>query len=240
MQNNPEIEQIVDLAVKTAQARGHEYMLTEHLLLAMLHHPPFRKCLDKFGVETRQFDEELSAYLDSLVNLIKPGITTPKKTTALERVFNRALTQVVFTGRKTLTTIDLYLAIMAENNSHAHYFLLKYGIKKTEFTEFWQRNYAHTEAQKISADQATEILDEYCMNLTRQAQKNQLEPMIGRSAELEEMITVLARRFKANVLMVGDPGVGKTAIIEGLAQEVAKNNVPEFLKDHEVWSLEIG
>ena len=240
MQNNPEIEQIVDSAVKIAQSRSHEYMLTEHLLMALLQHPPFRKCLDKFGVETQQFDNELSAYLDSLVNLVKPVAVTPKKTTALERVFNRALTQVVFTGRKALTTIDLYLAVMAETNSHAHYFLLKYGVKKNEFTDFWQKNYAHAEAQKISADQATEILDEYCVNLSRMAQESRLEPMIGRSKELEEMIAVLARRFKSNVLMVGDPGVGKTAIIEGLAQEVAKNNVPEFLKDHEVWSLEIG
>ena len=240
MQNNPEIEQIVDSAVKLARQRNHEYMLTEHLLLAMVQHPPFRKCLTKFGVEIDQFDAELSGYIDSLVNLVKPDIETPKKTAAIERVFNRANVQVMFTGRKQMTTIDLYLAIMAEFNSHAHYFLLKYGVKKLEFTDFWQKNYSHAEAQKLSADQATELLDEYCTNLTRLARENRLEPMIGRSTELDEMITVLARRFKANVLMVGDPGVGKTAIIEGLAQEVAKNNVPEFLKNHEVWSLEIG
>ena len=240
MQHSPEIEQIIDSAIKAAQSRQHEYMLTEHLLLAMLHHPPFRKCLDNFGIAVDQFDNELSAYLDSLVNLVKPDVETPKKTQAIERIFNRAFTQVSLTGRQVMTTIDLLLSIMAEFNSHAHYFLLKYGVKKKEFVIFWQKNYSHAEAQKISADQATEVLDEYCTNLTRQATENRLEPMIGRSRELEEMITVLARRFKANVLMVGDPGVGKTAIIEGLAQEVAKNNVPEFLKNHEVWSLEIG
>ena len=240
MQHNPEIEQIVDSAVKQAVERNHEYMLTEHLLLAMLRHAPFRKCLEKFGVEVDQFDEELSAYLDSLVNLVKPNVESPKKTAAIERVFNRAQVQVMFTGRKSMTTLDLYLALMAEFNSHSHYFLLKYGIKKLEFAEFWQRHYAHSEAQKLSPDQASEVLSEHCTNLTKLAKENRLEPMIGRSNELEEMITVLARRFKANVLMVGDPGVGKTAIIEGLAQEVAKNNVPEFLKNHEVWSLEIG
>ena len=240
MQHNPEIEQIVDSAVKQAVGRNHEYMLTEHLLLAMLRHAPFRKCLEKFGVEVDQFDEELSAYLDSLVNLVKPNVESPKKTAAIERVFNRAQVQVMFTGRKSMTTLDLYLALMAEFNSHSHYFLLKYGIKKLEFAEFWQRHYAHSEAQKLSPDQASEVLSEHCTNLTKLAKENRLEPMIGRSNELEEMITVLARRFKANVLMVGDPGVGKTAIIEGLAQEVAKNNVPEFLKNHEVWSLEIG
>jgi ATP-dependent Clp protease ATP-binding subunit ClpC len=93
----------------------------------------------------------------------------------------------------------------------------------------------------ITDQQATEILTEHCTNLTRRlAQEDRLEPMIGRTAELAEMITVLARKFKANVLMVGDPGVGKTAIVEGLAQEVAAGRVPEFLKGHEVWSLEIG
>jgi len=240
MQNNPEIEQIVDSAIKLAHARNHEYMLTEHLLMAMLQHPPFRKCLDKFGVESEQFEAELGAYLDSLVNLVKPDVEKPKKTEALVRVINRAFTQVSFTGRTVLTTVDLYLAIMAEHNSHAQYFLLKYGVKSREFVAFWQKHYAHEDAQKLSPDQASEVLSEHCTNLTKLAKDNRLEPMIGRSKELEEMITVLARRFKANVLMVGDPGVGKTAIIEGLAQEVYKNNVPEFLKNHEVWSLEIG
>jgi ATP-dependent Clp protease ATP-binding subunit ClpA len=240
MQNNPEIEQIIDSAIKLAHVRNHEYMLTEHLLMAMLQHAPFRKCLDKFGVASEQFESELGAYLDSLVNLVKMDITKPKKTEALVRVINRAFTQVSFTGRTTLTTIDLYLAIMAEHNSHAQYFLLKYGVKSREFVAFWQKHYAHEEAQKLSPDQASEILSEHCTNLTKLAKENRLEPMIGRSKELEEMITVLARRFKANVLMVGDPGVGKTAIIEGLAQEVNNNNVPEFLKNHEVWSLEIS
>jgi ATP-dependent Clp protease ATP-binding subunit ClpA len=92
----------------------------------------------------------------------------------------------------------------------------------------------------MNAQQATDILEEHCTNISAMASKNQLEPLIGRSAELEDMITVLARRFKANVLMVGDPGVGKTAIIDGLAQEIHNNRVPEFLKGHEVWGLEIG
>ena len=240
MQNNPEIEQIIDVAIKIAQDHQHEYMLSEHLLLALIRHESFRKCLTKFGVEIDQFDQELSAYVQSLVNLVKPDVVTPRKTEAIVRIVNRAFTQVSFTGRTVMTTIDLYLAIMAEHNSHAQYFLLKYGVKTREFIPFWQKNYAHNESQKINSSQASEILSEYCTDLTKLARENRLEPMIGRSTELEEMITVLARRFKANVLMVGDPGVGKTAIIEGLAQEVAKNNVPEFLKNHEVWSLEIG
>jgi ATP-dependent Clp protease ATP-binding subunit ClpA len=241
MQNNPEIEQIIEQSVRIARDRQHEYVLTEHLLMALLQHVPFRACLVKFGVEINHFDRDLSRYLDSLTQLVKEDKNLqPRKTNALERVFNRALTQVLFTGRRTVTTADLYLAIMSESNSHAHYFLLKYGVTKNEFVKFWDTNYNHGSAGGITNQQADEILEEYCTNLTKLAEEDRLEPVIGRETEIEEMVTVLARRFKANVLMVGDPGVGKTAIVDGLAQRIAKNDVPEFLKGHEVWSLEIG
>ena len=239
MQNNPEIEQVLENAVKLARELKHEYVLTEHVLLALIQYNPFRKCLEKFGTDVGMMEQELEAYLVSLVNLVTDKDIQPKKTNALERVFNRALTQVLFTGRKSVATADLYMAMMAENNSHAHYFLLKYGVKKQEFMEFWQVNYNHSDVV-LTNQQATEILTQHCTDLTKLAKEDRLEPMIGRSQELEDMIAVLARRFKANVLMVGDPGVGKTAIIEGLAQEVSAGRVPDFLKDHEVWSLEIG
>jgi ATP-dependent Clp protease ATP-binding subunit ClpA len=239
MQNNPEIEQIVDAAVKLARSRQHEYVLTEHVLLAMLQHQPFRRVAEKFGTDVAMLETELDAYLTSVVSLVNKNNVQPKKTNALERCFNRALTQVLFTGRRTVSTLDLYLAMMSETNSHAHYFLLKYGVKKQEFAEFYQKHYKQSDV-KLNTQQADEILTEHCTNITLLAQENKLEPMIGRSTELEDMITVLARRFKANVLMVGDPGVGKTAIIDGLAQEIQAGRVPEFLKGHEVWGLEIG
>ena len=240
MQNNPEIEQIIEQAIKIARDRKHEYVLTEHLLMSLVQHAPFRAVLAKFGTDIAHLDIDLSRYLDGLINLRKddPGLQ-PKKTNALERVLNRALTQVLFTGRRSLTTADLYLAIMGESNSHAHYFLMKYGVNKAEFIKFWESNY-NRNGFGISDQQANEILEEHCTNITALAKDDRLEPVIGRDNEVNEMVTVLARRFKANVLMVGDPGVGKTAIIDGLAQRIAKNEVPEFLRDHEVWSLEIG
>jgi ATP-dependent Clp protease ATP-binding subunit ClpA len=241
--NNPEINTIVEQAVKIAANLNHEYVVTEHLLLAMLKHPPFRKTLDGFGVEVDKMEQEVEHYLLSLVGLVsKTPDVPPRKTTALERLFNRANVQVMFTGRRAMSTVDIYLSIMSEGNSHAHYFLLKYGVKKQEFIDYWQKNYkaAAVSESGMSMDQANEILTEYCTNLSKMARDNRLEPLIGRTEELHEMITVLARRFKANVLMVGDPGVGKTAIIEGLAQEIHAGRVPEFIKGSEVWSLEIG
>ena len=242
IQDNPEIDAIIEGAVQISRTWQHEYVLTEHLLLSLVRHDPFRKTLAKYGCDVAMLETELCGYLDSLQSLVRVGEDlTPRKTAALERVFNRALTQVLFTGRRQVVTIDLYLAIMGETNSNAHYFLLKYGVHKAEFVDFWTKNYkSERAAAGMSNQQATEVLEEYCTSLSAMASADQLEPLIGRSKELDEMIAVLARRFKANVLMVGDPGVGKTAIIEGLAQEIAQNRVPDFLKDHEVWSLEIG
>jgi ATP-dependent Clp protease ATP-binding subunit ClpA len=240
MQNNPEIENIVEGAVKIARDKHHEYVLTEHLLLSLIMYEPFRNVVAKFGTDVDALTRELNSYLDSLVNMRSDNEDLqPRKTNALERVFNRALTQVLFTGRRVVTTADLYLSIMSETNSHAHYFLLKYGINKQDFVKFWEQKYNHNDV-KLNEDQANEILEEYCVNLTRQAHEDRLEPVIGRDHDVDEMVTVLARRFKANVLMVGDPGVGKTALVEGLAQRIAQGRVPKFLKDNEVWSLEIG
>jgi len=240
MQNNPEIEYIVEQSAQQARARQHVYVVTEHLLMALLLHPPFRRVLEKFGVDVPAMEQDVNNYLGAMTSIVTSDTDQqPRKTNGLERVFNRALTQVLFTGRRTMTTADLYLAIMAETNSHAHYFLMKYGVNKQEFVKFWEQHYNHSDV-RITDQQATEILEEHCVNLTALAREDRLEPVIGRDTELDEMITVLARRFKANVLMVGDPGVGKTAIIEGLAQRMCRNEVPQFLKDHEVWSLEIG
>lgn len=240
--NNPEIESLVEQAVALAREKQHEYVTTEHLLLSLIRHAPFRRCLDQFGVDVDVMDTEIDVYLNSLTSLIKPTADAPKRTVTLERLFNRAQVQVMFTGRRNLTTADLYLSIMSESNSHAHYFLLKHGVKKLEFIEFWQKHYQHAAAEtaSMSTQQADSVLTEHCVNLSQWAREGRLEPMIGRNQELQEMIAVLARRFKSNVLMVGDPGVGKTAILEGLAQEIAAGRVPEFLRDHEVWSLEIG
>ena len=240
MQTNPEIEQIVESSIRIAASKRHEYVMIEHLLLAMIRHQPFRKILEKFGTAVPMLEHELESYIDGLKNIeSKDPEVTPKKTSGLERLFNRAITQTMFHGRRQISTIDLYMSILTETNSHAQYFLLKYGVTKKEFHAFFQRHYQASEV-KMTNEQASDVLTEYCTSLTVMAQKKQLEPLIGRETELHEMITVLARRFKANVLMVGDPGVGKTCIVEGLAQEMAANRVPEFLKNHELWSLEVG
>jgi ATP-dependent Clp protease ATP-binding subunit ClpA len=185
---------------------------------------------------------EVGAYLDGLHSIESSDTdVVPKRTNTLERAMSRSVTQVLFTGRKQVTTIDLYLSMTSENNSHAHYFLLKYGVSRNEFAQYWQRNYKGSDyTSSISSNQADEILDEYTVNLTQLAKQGKLEPVIGRSKEIDDIINVLAKRFKSNALMVGDPGVGKTAIAEGIANAIVNGDVPEFLENYELYSLEIS
>ncbi len=241
MQPSPEIENIIDRSIDAAKERSHVYVTLEHLLWSLVTHPPFKKCLVSYGIDADTMIQELEAYLNSLQSITSsdPDIK-PKKTNTLERVMNRSVTQVLFTGRRQVETIDLYMSIATEGNSHAHYFLLKYGVNKKEFVGHWQAHYSGGQYSEISDTQASEILDEYTTNLTQLAREGKLEPVIGRSKEINDIVNVLAKRFKSNVLMVGDPGVGKTAIAEGIANAIVEETVPEFLLGHELYSLEIG
>ena len=241
--HSPEIEAIIEQAINNAKDRNHEYCTVEHLLLALITHTPFKKCLEGFGADMDTMTKEVSHYLDGLhaIKAKEGTVANTRKTNGLERVMNRSVTQVLFTGRKTVTTIDLYLSIAHETNSHAHYFLLKYGITKSEFIPHWQKTYKGAEVTaKLTEEQANEILEEYTINLTDMARENKLEPMIGRSKEVDDIVNVLAKRFKSNVLMVGDPGVGKTAIVEGIAQKLVTGDIPEFLVGYELYSLEVS
>jgi ATP-dependent Clp protease ATP-binding subunit ClpA len=240
MQTNPEIEQILSQAQRLARIKKHEYVTVEHLTLALVRHGPFAATLNQYGVAIDLLDKDIEDYIDSQVHLINDKGVEPRKTAALERIFNRALTQVMFSGRRLILTLDLWLAVMAETNSHASYFMLKYGLTKKQFADFWQENYTAAESGSMSNNKADEVLREHCINLSELASKDKLEPLIGRATEIEEIVTVLAKRFKSNVLMVGDPGVGKTAIAEGIAQLIQQDQVPKFLRGYEVWSLEIG
>lgn len=240
MTNNPEIEHIIEQSVAIAKSKRHEYVLVEHLLLSLMLHKPFKHILVKMKIDVDSMLRELDGYLDSLVSIQNDNVETPKKTNALERVFNRALTQVLFTGRRNISTLDLYMSILSESNSHAQYYLLKYGTNKKQLTKEFEKIYEEDKHGSVNLEQAEDILNEHCTNISDLAKSNKLEPIIGRDQDINNMIDVLARKYKSNVLLVGDPGVGKTALIDGLAQRIQNDIVPSFLKGHEVYSLEIG
>jgi ATP-dependent Clp protease ATP-binding subunit ClpA len=242
---SPETEAIIEKAIAFAKERNHEYCTTEHLLLALISYEPFTKCLYDFGADVNRLAHELTMYLDDNLTCIEhdaaTGVYQPKKTVGLERVINRAIAQALFSDRTQLTTGDLFASIVCETNSHANYFLNKYGIAKDSFLTFWKKKYkGEFDTDELTDDQADEVLDQFTTNLTELAKKGKIEPMIGRETEVDDMVNVLAKKFKSNVLLVGDPGVGKTAIIEGLALKIKEGTAPEYLKGYSVYSLEVG
>ena len=241
LETNPEIQSIIESATLKAAEKNHEYVTLEHLVLAMLTHAPFNSIVTKFGCDTDKLISEVEGYLDQQTYLVSKGYDiVPKKTHSLERVFNRAFTQVLFSGRKNMQTIDLYLSIMSEEKSHARHYLVKFGLDRKTLVEFWNKTHVEPKTNKRIRDMSDEILAEYCENLNKIALAGTVDPVIGRELELEEITHVLAKRNKSNILMVGDPGVGKTAIAEGLALKIVSGQVPDYLKDYTVYSLDIG
>ena len=242
LQTNPDIDAIIETASEQATLRNHEYVTLEHLLLAMVTHPSFSEILEKFGADVVNLVRELKDYLDQQNFLINKAYdVAPKKTHSLERVFNRAYTQVLFSGRQNMQIVDLFLSITTEDKSHASYFLSKYGVDRTKMVSFWNENMGGGEkTKKKSKNAIDQILNEYCDNLNEQAAKGEIDPVIGRELEIDEITQVLAKRNKSNILMVGDPGVGKTAIAEGLALNIVNGDVPAYLKDYTVYNLDIG
>ena len=241
LQTNPEIDHIVAEAVNCAKENKHEYVTVEHLMFSMCKYKPFHKLLDSFGVDAAGLVAELDMYIMGSSHLVKEPAIEPKRTHTLERVFNRAFTQVLFSGRTHIQIIDLFLSIHAENNSYAHYFMVKYGLDRQRFIDFYGKNYAEEkQIKELSQEKVDEFIEQYCDNLNKQAKAGEIDPVIGRDFELHEVAETLARRNKSNALLVGDPGVGKTAIAEGLALNIVNGNVPEYLKDYSVYSLDIG
>ena len=244
IRSNPEIDKIINNAISIAKEYKHEYLTLEHLLVTMVNYEKFHQLLEDFGVDTDGLTEDLYQYIGSQENLVNKTDEEiiPKKTHSLERVFNRAFTQVLFSGREEMEIIDLFLSITQEPKSHACYFLLKWGVGRKELVEHYNRHYERTKKTRKPAGKsmADEILEEYCTNLNKQVNDGKVDPVIGREYELEEIAQVLARRHKSNVLMIGDPGVGKTAIAEGLAYKIVEGSVPNYLQKYTVYNLEIG
>lgn len=241
LQSNPEIEEIILTASEFAANKNHEYVTLEHLLLSMLANESFNKLLIKFGTDVATLEQEIKQYLDRQTFLVSAGYdVVPKKTHSLERVFNRAFTQVLFSGRSHMQVIDLFLSIMTEEKSHARYFLLKFGIDRNKLVAFWNDNYTDKKTKKQTKTQADLILDEFCTNLNLQAENGHIDPVIGRDSEIDEIANILAKRNKSNILLVGDPGVGKTAIAEGLALKIVNREVADYLSDYTIYNLDIG
>ena len=237
-----ELQLVFEKSLKDAKKLQHEYMTLEHLLFAMLCSENFYSLLKGFGADVDYLKSNLEHYLKNSLEEIKieEEKYKPKKTQSVERVLNRAFTQTLFAGRSNIELSDVLLSMISEKKSHAAYYIEKSGISKEAFS-----NYISSELDEVYEDEeisgaAQKALRAFTTNLNDEARKNKIDPIIGRSEELESIALALGRRGKNNVLLVGDPGVGKTAIAEGMAFNIVNKNVPKFLQEYEVFMLDIG
>ena len=242
LSTNPEIDHILSEATNIAKELKHEYVTVEHLMLALIKYKPFNELLSNYGADVDGLVQDIELYLIGLSSIVsKNDNTEPKKTHAIERLFNRAFTQVLFSARTHVQVIDIFVSIHAEANSYAHYFMIKYGLDRNRVVDFYNKNYSEdVNRRQLNSSKIDQFLEQYCTNLNKQVKDGLIDPVIGREFELDEITEVLAKRNKSNVLMVGDPGVGKTAIAEGLAKNIVEGNVPDYLLGYTVYNLDIG
>ena len=240
-----QLQLVFDKAVDVSKKLNHEYVTIEHLLFAMLCEDSFAKIMEGFGADHEFIKKNLEHYLKSNckdIIVIEPEKKKykPKKTHAVERVLNRAFTQVLFSGRQSIEISDVFLSMMNEQKSWAYYNITKANIDKTKFADYLnnelEANYEDEETQGM----ASRALRSFTTNLNQSVDAGKIDPVVGRHEELDTIALALGRRTKNNCLLVGDPGVGKTAIAEGLAWKIVKKECPEFLQDYNVYNLDIG
>ena len=241
-----ELEIVFNKAVDFALSKHHEYITLEHFLVSLIDHDSFRPILASFGTNIESLTADLNEYIDNeLKDIENQEVERPKKTQTIDRVLNRAYANVLFTGRSSIEPMDCFLSIFAEKKTQAFYLLKKANIERAKFLEFLKKEgLDETDSDDDSSykgpNQVDKVLAKFCIDLTARAKDKKIDPVIGREKELEELTLVLARRNKANVILIGDPGVGKTAIAEGLARKIIEESVPKFIQGYSVYNLEVS
>ena len=250
------LEQALHHAIKLASDRHHEYATLEHLLLALMDDADAAQVMKACNVDTEALRRAVQKYVDEeLVTLVIEDGEEAKPTTGFQRVVQRAVLHVQNSGRDEVTGANVLVALFTERESHAVYFLHEQNMNRLDAVSYISHGIAKRpgmsqpkpargaedddEAEKPNK-QGTDALEAYCVNLNEKAKSGRVDPLIGRAAEVERTIQILCRRQKNNPLFVGDPGVGKTAIAEGLARKIVNNEVPEVLRGAIIYSLDMG
>ncbi len=247
------------LAVREAQRRRHEYLTTEHLLYALLFEDAAQRILTACGGDIDSLKQVLEKFFDDHIEPLPATAEVddevPRQTLALQRLLQRTVLHMQASQQDAVGVGDLLAAILQEENSHACYFLRQQGIERVDLLDYISHHHvASSSAEKPDASpgeakpdetakpkqKPTDPLEAFTVDLIARAKEGKIDPLIGRQQELERTILILCRRRKNNPLFVGEPGVGKTAMAEGLALRVAEGNVPELLKDAELFTLDMG
>jgi len=251
------LESALHRALEAANERSHEYATLEHLLLALLDDRDAAAVMRACTVDLDTLRARITGYLDNdLGALVSKEVTEAQPTTGFQRVIHRAVVHVQSSGREEVTGANVLVAIFAERESHAAYFLQEQEMTRFDAVQYISHGIAKRPGMSeprhvrgVDEDQAAEgeekrpgqdALNTYCVNLNRKAREGKIDPLIGREPEVLRTIQVLCRRQKNNPLFVGDPGVGKTAIAEGLARKIIKGEVPEVLQDSTIFALDMG
>ncbi|MEM6651376.1 MAG: ATP-dependent Clp protease ATP-binding subunit ClpA [Pseudomonadota bacterium] len=251
----PSLESALDRALTAAGERQHEYATLEHLLLALTEDDDAVEVMTACKVDIPSLKQSLEQYIDedlsSLITDSPSGRVQP--TAAFQRVVQRAVLHVESSGRDEVSGANILISIFSERESHATYFLQEQDMTRYDAVNYVSHGVskvpgqnrpttprgAEAEDSPPNAPQS-EALDAYCVNLNEKAKQGKIDPLIGRQMEIERCIEVLCRRAKNNPILVGDPGVGKTAIAEGLARMIVNSEVPEILSDATIWALDMG
>jgi ATP-dependent Clp protease ATP-binding subunit ClpA len=251
---NRELEQTLNGAFKEARSKRHEFMTVEHLLLALLDNDAAAKVLDACGADASKLRRDLQDFVDSTTPLIPEDDLEreTQPTLGFQRVLQRAVFHVQSSGKSEVTGANVLVAIFSEQESQAVYFLKQQGIARIDVVNYISHGISKVSGPEESSDQMSEqhddegegssknALEGYATNLNRQARDGRIDPLIGREYEVNRLVQILSRRRKNNPLLVGDSGVGKTAIVEGLAKRIVDGDVPEIINDAVVYSLDMG
>ncbi len=252
---NKDLEQTLNEAFRKAREERHEFMTVEHLLLALLSNPAARESLIACGAPLETIESELANFINETTPLIPENEQEreTQPTLGFQRVLQRAVFHVQSSGKSEVTGANVLVAIFSEQESQAVYLLKKsdvnrldvvnyisHGIRKTENEDgFSSHNMDAEQIEEAPAEEGS-VLRSFSTNLNKEAEKGRIDPLIGRELELERTIQVLCRRRKNNPLLVGEAGVGKTAIAEGLAYRIVNKDVPEVIEDATIYSLDMG
>jgi ATP-dependent Clp protease ATP-binding subunit ClpA len=250
-----DLETTLNEAFRVAKSKRHEFMTVEHLLLALLDNDIAIDVLNKIGADIEKLRTDLDQYIDSTTPLIPAGDTEreTQPTLGFQRVLQRAVFHVQSSGRKEVTGANVLVAIFSEQESQAVYFLKQQNIARIDVVNYISHGISKVpgeeegnseglgEAEEEGAEgQGQSALESFATNLNEEAKAGRIDPLVGRDEELERVIQVLCRRRKNNPLLVGESGVGKTAIAEGLAKRIVDGQVPEVVAESEIFSLDMG
>jgi ATP-dependent Clp protease ATP-binding subunit ClpA len=247
-----ELEVTLHMAFMDARQKRHEFISVEHLLLAMLDNPSAMEVLRACGANIETMREQLDTFIsEHTPKVVAEGEVDTQPTLGFQRVIQRAILHVQSSGKKEVTGANVLVAVFGEKDSHAVYFLTQQGITRLDIVNFISHGISKTphdepvpradEPAEASSEAASASpLDSFAQNLNSQALAGKIDPLIGREQELERVIQTLCRRRKNNPLLVGEAGVGKTAIAEGLARRIVEGTVPEVLAQSTVYSLDMG